>query len=96
MDIQFESIEGNSWTYRILLIVLAALAALGSLIVWKGIGLNTIWHMLIVSLLIGVSVTLTGLVGYWIYYTRLHYVASSERHLLLGRGAAKSSPRKCP
>jgi len=29
MDIQFESIEGNSWTYRILLIVLAAFAVIG-------------------------------------------------------------------
>ncbi len=31
MDIQFESIEGNSWTYRILLIVLAAFAVIGLL-----------------------------------------------------------------
>jgi Ni/Fe-hydrogenase subunit HybB-like protein len=31
MDIQFESIEGNSWTYRVLLIVLAAFAVIGFL-----------------------------------------------------------------
>jgi molybdopterin-containing oxidoreductase family membrane subunit len=31
MDIQFDSIEGNSWTYRILLIVLAAFAVIGFL-----------------------------------------------------------------
>ncbi len=41
MDIQFDSIEGNSWTYRILLIVLAAFAVIGFLatlyVIEKGI-----------------------------------------------------------
>lgn len=41
MDIQFESIEGNSWTYRIVLIVLAAFAVIGFLatlyVIEKGI-----------------------------------------------------------
>jgi molybdopterin-containing oxidoreductase family membrane subunit len=41
MDIQFESIEGNSWTYRICLIVLAAFAMIGFIatlyVIQKGI-----------------------------------------------------------
>ncbi len=70
----------------IFLLVLALFAVVVGLIVWKGVGLNSIFHVLSVGVLMTVALSLTGLVAYWTYYTRIHYVASSDQHLLLGRG----------
>jgi molybdopterin-containing oxidoreductase family membrane subunit len=77
MDIQFDSIEGNSWTYRIVLIVLAALAVAGFIatlwVIEKGIwvtgmnnripwGLQIVMAVYYIGLSAG-SLVISGLYG---------------------------------
>jgi molybdopterin-containing oxidoreductase family membrane subunit len=77
MDIQFESIEGNSWSYRILLIVTAAFAVIGFLatlwVMQKGIwvtgmtnrmpwGLQIVMAVYYIGLSAG-SLVISGLYG---------------------------------
>lgn len=68
------------------LLVLALIASVSGVIIWLSVGLPTIWHTLGVGSLILTALVLTGLVSYWAYFPRLHYVAVSDRHLLIGRG----------
>ena len=39
------------------------------------------------SLMFGLSLSLLGSVFYWLYYTRMCYLATSEKHLIVGRGS---------
>ena len=45
-----------------------------------------LWTLLAVAALGGTCVVLLGVVWYWTYYTRIHYVATSDRHLIIGKG----------
>jgi hypothetical protein len=38
------------------------------------------------SLMFGLSLSLLGSVVYWLYYTRMCYLATSKNHLIVGRG----------
>jgi hypothetical protein len=69
------------------LLTLALIAGAGGALVWTQFGLPTLWHGLAVVLLVAIAAVLAGLVAYWTRFTRLHYVAASDSHLLIGKGA---------
>jgi hypothetical protein len=74
-------------TYGLLFLgVLGVIAGGFAVLIWFGWGLSTVWQVLGASLSAGVFLLLTLLVSYWVYYTRIHYVATSDRHLLIGKG----------
>lgn len=70
----------------VFLMVLATLAGAIGVWIWVTAGLATLGHTLAIAALLGTAVSLTLVVGYWTYFTRIHWVATSDRHLLIGKG----------
>jgi hypothetical protein len=70
----------------IFLMVLASFAGAIGVWMWATGGLTSIPQTLLIGALLAVAVSLTVVVGYWTYFTRVHWVAASDRHLLVGKG----------
>jgi hypothetical protein len=70
----------------VFLMVLACFAGAIGVWMWFTGGLTSLVQTLAIAALLGAAVSLTLVVGYWTYFTKVHWVAASDRHLLVGKG----------
>lgn len=93
MDVYLRNHPTVLWRYRanvpglVLLSVMAASAGGFAVAILFQSHLDSFWDW---SSMIGLSAAaaaLLGLVSYWSYFAHIAYLATSDRHLLIGRGA---------
>ena len=70
----------------VLLLAMAAVAGGFSVATLLSDGMGGAWYWGTVIVLTAAAAILLGLVLYWAYYIHVHYVATSDRHLILGVG----------
>ena len=70
----------------VLLLLMAAVAGGFSVATLLSEGMGGAWDWGTVIVLTAAAAIFLGLVLYWAYYTHVHYVATSDRHLILGIG----------
>ncbi len=78
--------RGNTLGFILLGIMALALAAIAIYVRFDAPALN-LWHWVIIGSLAALAVALATVVGYWMHYTRVHYLAVSDLHLMIGNGS---------
>lgn len=71
----------------IFLVVLAIIAGAIAGYFWITFDEYSFLHLLVLVTFGATTVVLVGLVAYWTNYARLNYLATSDRHLMLGHGS---------
>ena len=78
--------RGNTVGF-VVLGIMALLLSVMALYIWFDAPALDLRHWLLMAAMVGGALFLLGVVVYWVQFTRFHYLALSERHLLIGNGS---------
>lgn len=78
--------RGNVPGFVVLLVMAGAAVGVAGYI-WVDASPHSPWHWTMMSVLSAFALASLSLVVYWWHYTRVRYLATSDRHLIIGNGS---------